>query len=36
MGDLIRQERHGPVMVWTLDREDLVLFYTDDESAEFE
>lgn len=22
MGDLIRQERHGPVMVWTLDRED--------------
>jgi 2-(1,2-epoxy-1,2-dihydrophenyl)acetyl-CoA isomerase len=22
MGDLIRQERHGPVMVWTLDRAD--------------
>jgi len=22
MGDLIRQERHGPVMVWTLDRGD--------------
>ena len=22
MGDLIKQERHGPVMVWTLDRED--------------